>query len=54
VGAVEATLTVGLIAVGLPSEVAAPAVLLYRLLTLWLPVLPGWLFFNHLTRKGAL
>ncbi|MET9834063.1 lysylphosphatidylglycerol synthase domain-containing protein [Streptomyces sp. NPDC006385] len=54
VGAVEATLTVGLIAVGLESEVAAPAVLLFRLLTLWLPVLPGWLAFNHLTRKGAL
>ncbi|MFC8870763.1 lysylphosphatidylglycerol synthase domain-containing protein [Streptomyces sp. NPDC057148] len=54
VGAVEATLTVGLIAMGLPKEVAAPAVLLYRLLTLWLPVLPGWLFFNHLTRKEAL
>lgn len=54
VGAVEATLTVGLIAVGLPSEVAAPAVLLFRLLTLWIPVLPGWLAFNHLSRKGAL
>ena len=54
VGAVEATLTVGLIAVGLPKEVAAPAVLLYRLLTLWLPVLPGWLAFNQLSRKGAL
>ncbi|MEV2213128.1 lysylphosphatidylglycerol synthase transmembrane domain-containing protein [Streptomyces sp. NPDC050997] len=54
VGAVEATLTVGLIAIGLPKEVAAPAVLLFRLLTLWLPVLPGWLAFNHLTRKGSL
>ncbi|MFE9676308.1 lysylphosphatidylglycerol synthase domain-containing protein [Streptomyces sp. NPDC006259] len=54
VGAVEATLTVGLIAVGLPKEVAAPSVLLFRLLTLWLPVLPGWLAFTHLTRKGAL
>jgi uncharacterized protein (TIRG00374 family) len=54
VGAVEATLTFGLIAVGLPKEVAAPAVLLFRLLTLWLPVLPGWLAFNHLTRKEAL
>ncbi|MDT0611730.1 lysylphosphatidylglycerol synthase transmembrane domain-containing protein [Streptomyces lancefieldiae] len=54
VGAVEATLTVGLIAVGLPKEVAAPAVLLFRLLTLWLPVLPGWLAFNHLSRKEAL
>ncbi|MGW1548267.1 lysylphosphatidylglycerol synthase domain-containing protein [Streptomyces sp. NPDC002346] len=53
-GAVEGALTLGLIAVGLPKEVAAPAVLLYRLMTLWLPVLPGWLCFNHLTRKGAL
>ncbi|MEV6423192.1 lysylphosphatidylglycerol synthase domain-containing protein [Streptomyces sp. NPDC051662] len=54
VGAVEGALTLGLLAVGLPKEVAAPAVLLYRLLTLWLPVLPGWLSFSHLTRKGAL
>ncbi|MCT7353802.1 flippase-like domain-containing protein [Streptomyces sp. 15-116A] len=54
VGAVEVTLTVGLIAVGLPQAVATPAVLLFRLLTLWLPVLPGWLAFNHLTRKEAL
>ncbi|WP_333775918.1 lysylphosphatidylglycerol synthase domain-containing protein [Streptomyces sp. IBSBF 3136] len=54
VGAVEASLTLGLIAVGLPKEVAAPAVLLFRLLTLWLPVLPGWLAFNQLTRRGAL
>ncbi|MFI6641414.1 lysylphosphatidylglycerol synthase domain-containing protein [Streptomyces sp. NPDC050504] len=54
VGAVEGALTFGLIAVGVPKEVAAPAVLLYRLLTLWLPVLPGWLAFNYLTRKEAL
>ncbi|MFD7613369.1 lysylphosphatidylglycerol synthase domain-containing protein [Streptomyces sp. NPDC059828] len=54
IGAVEGALTVGLVAVGLPWEVAAPAVLLYRLLTLWIPVLPGWVSFTHLTRKGAL
>ncbi|MFF1837542.1 lysylphosphatidylglycerol synthase domain-containing protein [Streptomyces sp. NPDC058231] len=53
-GAVEGALTLGLIAVGLPKEVAAPAVLLFRLMTLWLPVLPGWICFNHLTRRGAL
>ncbi|MFD3656194.1 lysylphosphatidylglycerol synthase domain-containing protein [Streptomyces sp. NPDC058620] len=53
-GAVETALTLGLIAVGLPSEVAAPAVLLYRVMTLWLPVLPGWICFNQLTRKGEL
>ncbi|MFI7287347.1 YbhN family protein [Streptomyces anulatus] len=53
-GAVEGALTLGLIAVGLPAEVAAPAVLLYRVMTLWLPVLPGWIAFNQLTRKGEL
>ncbi len=54
VGAVETALTVGLVAVGLPIEVATPAVLLYRLLTLWLPVLPGWICFNWLTKREAL
>ncbi|MFE4985138.1 MULTISPECIES: lysylphosphatidylglycerol synthase transmembrane domain-containing protein [unclassified Streptomyces] len=54
VGAVETALTLGLVAVGLPIEVATPAVLLYRLLTLWIPVLPGWLCFNWLTRREAL
>ncbi|MER6911557.1 lysylphosphatidylglycerol synthase transmembrane domain-containing protein [Streptomyces sp. NPDC000594] len=54
VGAVEGALILGLFAAGVPKEVATPAVLLYRTMTLWLPVLPGWIFFNHLTRKGAL
>nr|WP_223183549.1 MULTISPECIES: lysylphosphatidylglycerol synthase transmembrane domain-containing protein [unclassified Streptomyces] len=54
VGAVEGALTFGLVAVGLPLEVATPAVLLYRLLTLWLPVLPGWICFNWLTKRGEL
>ncbi|MEU2722410.1 flippase-like domain-containing protein [Streptomyces smyrnaeus] len=53
-GAVEAALIAALIAFGVPKEVATPAVLLFRLLTLWLPVLPGWLSFTQLTRKGAL
>ncbi|MFE4593825.1 flippase-like domain-containing protein [Streptomyces laurentii] len=54
VGAVETALTLGLVAVNLPLEVATPAVLLFRLLTLWLPVLPGWLCFNWLTKREAL
>lgn len=53
-GAVEAALIAGLITFGVPKEVATPAVLLFRLLTLWLPVLPGWVSFTQLTRKGAL
>ncbi|WP_370673352.1 lysylphosphatidylglycerol synthase transmembrane domain-containing protein [Streptomyces sp. DvalAA-14] len=54
VGAVELALTGGLIAAGLPKEVATPAVLFFRLLTFWLPVFPGWLFFTRMTRKGEL
>ncbi|MCX5204369.1 flippase-like domain-containing protein [Streptomyces sp. NBC_00237] len=54
VGAVEGALITALTVAGLPPSIATPAVLLYRLLTFWLPVLPGWLCFNSLTRKGAL
>ncbi|MBL1095874.1 flippase-like domain-containing protein [Streptomyces coffeae] len=54
VGAVEAALIAGLTFAGLPYETAAPAVLLFRLMVFWLPVLPGWLAFTHLTRKEAL
>ncbi|MCC3651837.1 flippase-like domain-containing protein [Streptomyces sp. S07_1.15] len=54
VGAVEAALTLGLIAAGLPKEIATPAVLLFRLMTFWLPVLPGWFAFTQLTRKAAI
>ncbi|RVW06405.1 lysylphosphatidylglycerol synthase transmembrane domain-containing protein [Rhodococcus spongiicola] len=42
VGAVEAALIGGLTAFGLPVEVAVPSVLLYRVLTCWLPVFCGW------------
>ncbi|MBO2454055.1 flippase-like domain-containing protein [Actinomadura barringtoniae] len=53
-GAVEASLTVALTISGLPAETAASAVLLYRLLTFWLPVLPGWASFAYLQRKEAI
>ncbi|MEV8631039.1 lysylphosphatidylglycerol synthase transmembrane domain-containing protein [Streptosporangium sp. NPDC051023] len=53
-GAVEASLSVGLTLSGLPGEVATSAVLLFRLLTFWLPVLPGWASFTYLQRHEAL
>ncbi|WP_239130152.1 lysylphosphatidylglycerol synthase transmembrane domain-containing protein [Sinosporangium siamense] len=53
-GAVEASLILGLTLSGLPSEVATSAVLLFRLLTFWLPVLPGWAAFTYLQRHEAL
>jgi uncharacterized membrane protein YbhN (UPF0104 family) len=53
-GAVEAALTAGLIATGLHGTVAASVVLLFRLLTFWLPVPFGWVALNYLERKQAL
>ncbi|MFJ9337922.1 YbhN family protein [Streptomyces sp. NPDC101733] len=54
IGAVEGTLTLGLVAAGMQGDVAFSAVLLFRVMTFWLPVLPGWISFNFLTRKGAI
>ncbi|WP_067831822.1 flippase-like domain-containing protein [Actinomadura kijaniata] len=53
-GAVEASLALALTISGLPAETAASAVLLFRLLTFWLPVLPGWGAFTYLQRKKAI
>ncbi|RGA01269.1 UPF0104 family protein [Microbispora triticiradicis] len=53
-GAVETSLSVGLTVAGLPATVATSAVLLFRLMTFWLPVLPGWASFAYLQRKNAL
>jgi uncharacterized protein (TIRG00374 family) len=53
-GAVEYALTLGLTVAGVPAELATSAVLLHRLLTFWLPVLPGWAAFTYLQRNEAL
>jgi uncharacterized membrane protein YbhN (UPF0104 family) len=53
-GAVEAALTAGLVATGLHGTEAASAVLLFRLLTFWLPVPVGWVALNYLERKDAI
>ena len=54
VGGVEAVLAAGLTAAGVPSAVAATSVIVFRLLTWWLPVIPGWFAFTALQRRGAL
>jgi glycosyltransferase 2 family protein len=53
-GGVEAALTAGLTAAGLPGAVAVSAVLLFRLLTFWLPVPFGWAAMSYLEREQAL
>ena len=54
IGGVEAALTAGLTAAGLPGAVAVSAVLLFRLLTFWLPVPFGWAALSYLERNQAL
>jgi uncharacterized protein (TIRG00374 family) len=54
VGAVEAALIGGLAAFGLPAAIAVPAVLLYRVLTCWLPVFVGWPVMRWLTGKDLI
>jgi uncharacterized protein (TIRG00374 family) len=51
VGAVEAALIGGLAAFGLPAAIAVPSVLLYRVLTCWLPVFIGWPVMRWLTKN---
>ncbi len=54
VGAVEATLIAGLTSAGLPSTTAVAAVVLFRLATFWIPLVPGWLAFLVLQRSGEI
>lgn len=54
VGAVEAALIGGLAAFGVPAAVAVPSVLLYRVLTCWLPVFIGWPVMRWLTANDMI
>ncbi|MBY0287206.1 MAG: flippase-like domain-containing protein [Mycobacteriaceae bacterium] len=54
VGAVEAALIGGLAAFGMTAAIAVPAVLLYRVLTTWLPVFVGWQVMRWMTQNGRI
>jgi uncharacterized protein (TIRG00374 family) len=54
VGATEAALIAGYTVVGVDPSIAFAAVLLFRLMTFWLPILPGWLALVWLNRSGRL
>ncbi|GKQ34971.1 lysylphosphatidylglycerol synthase domain-containing protein [Streptomyces sp. A012304] len=53
-GSLDAALGLALAVAGAPAAAAASAVLGYRLLTVWLPLLPGLLVLGLLVRRGAL
>jgi hypothetical protein len=50
IGVVDATLAAALIAAGMAAKYALPAVLVYRLISLWLVVGIGWLIAYRITR----
>ncbi len=54
VGAVEAALIGGLAAFGVPAAIGVPAVLLYRILTTWLPVFIGWPIMRWLSARDMI
>jgi undecaprenyl-diphosphatase len=49
---IEAAFIARLTGVGMQPGPAVSAVLLYRLATHWLPVLPGWLSWRSLQHRG--
>ena len=53
-GAVEAALVGALSFYGMASGNAVSAVLTYRLVTYWLPMLPGWFMFQYMQRREEL
>jgi len=53
-GAIEAALVAGFTGVGMEPGVAVAVVLSYRLVTYWLPILPGWISFHVLERKNLI
>ena len=53
-GAVEAAMAAGLTAAGIDPGIAISATLIFRLLTFWLPTIPGWLALRNLQRTGDL
>ncbi|SBT42490.1 lysylphosphatidylglycerol synthase domain-containing protein [Micromonospora narathiwatensis] len=52
-GATEAALVSGLLLYGVPAGTAVAGVLIYRLATFWLPVLPGYVALRLLVRRRA-
>lgn len=54
VGGVEGAMVAGLVATGLSADVAVPAVLLFRLVTFWLPMPLGAVALVWLRRAGHL
>ncbi|MGI3224310.1 lysylphosphatidylglycerol synthase domain-containing protein [Streptomyces sp. GTA36] len=54
IGSLDAALALALVAAGIPGGAATTTVLGYRLLTVWLPLVPGLLVLAFLVRRKVL
>ena len=52
VGGVETALTAALVSYGADNAAAAGIVLMFRILTFWLPTVPGYVFLRYTQREG--
>ena len=53
-GAIEAALVAGITALGVATASAVAGVLAFRLLTFWIPIVPGMFTFRHLRRRSVI
>lgn len=53
-GALEAALIAGLVQLGLSADTAVSAVFIFRGITFWLPIAPGWYAFTDLQKRDEL
>ncbi|WP_026875110.1 flippase-like domain-containing protein [Jiangella gansuensis] len=53
-GAVEAALTAGVSTLGVTTSAAVTAVLVFRLVSFWLPILPGWVLWTQMRKRDLL
>jgi glycosyltransferase 2 family protein len=54
IGAVETALSIALAGAGMQPAQAITAVLLFRTVTFWLPVLAGWISLHYLQREDVI
>jgi uncharacterized protein (TIRG00374 family) len=53
IGAIEAALIAALTAFGLDASIAVPGVFLFRIISFWIPIVPGWFAMVYLDRTGS-
>jgi uncharacterized membrane protein YbhN (UPF0104 family) len=52
IGAVEAAITAVIVSSGVPSPLALASVVLFRLVSYWLPIAPGFVAYKIATKRG--